>query len=136
MSMGWTIALTLSVILAWMAYLRYRMGPRGLEISIPQLRERLDRSDCVVLDVRSVREYRSGHIPGALNIPHRHVRDRLDELQPYRGRDIVVYCEAGLRARLAQTALARAGFANAYHLVGDMAAWRRGEHDVEVGPLP
>lgn len=136
MSVGWGIAVTLGVVVAWLALMRYRMGPRGLEISISQLRERLSRPDCVVLDVRSAREYRSGHIPGALNIPHRRIRASLGELQPHEGRDIVVYCEAGVRARIAQTSLTRAGFVNTYHLVGDMAAWRRNGHVVETGAAP
>jgi rhodanese-related sulfurtransferase len=101
------------------------MGPKGLEMPAAQLLERLDRGDCAVLDVRSAREYRSGHIPGALHIPHSQVSGRLDELQPYRDDDIVVYCESGVRARMAQNALTKAGFRRVHHLVGDMAAWRR-----------
>ena len=134
--MGSGIAVMLGVILFGMGFVRYRMGPRGLEMSIPQLQERLGRPDCVVLDVRSAREYRSGHIPGALNVPHRSIRTHLDELQQHKGRDVIVYCEAGVRSRIAQTALAKAGFAKAYHLVGDMAAWRRGKHAVEVDIAP
>jgi len=132
-SMGWTIVVTLGVVLCWGALLRYRMGPRGLEISIAKLRERLDESDCVILDVRSAREYQSGHIPGALNIPHGRLRARLDELRSHQQEDIIVYCEAGVRARIAQTVLSKAGFAKAYHLVGDMSAWRRAQHPVETG---
>ena len=85
-----------------------------------------------MLDVRSAREYRSGHIPGALHIPHSVVAGHLDELEAYRGRDIVVYCEAGVRARIAQNTLAKAGFERVYHLVGDMAAWRRESHAIET----
>jgi rhodanese-related sulfurtransferase len=134
--MGWTVAVVVGVVLFGMAFVRYRMGPRGLEISVPQLLERLGQADCVALDVRSAREYRSSHIPGALHIPHSRVGARLDELKPHKDRDIVVYCEAGLRARIAQNTLTKAGFAHAYHLVGDMAAWRRENHAVETDAAP
>ncbi|UCD53089.1 MAG: rhodanese-like domain-containing protein [Phycisphaerales bacterium] len=79
---------------------------------------------------------RAVRTPGALSIPHRHVATRLDELEPYRDRDIMVYCEAGVRARIARTALTRAGFARAYRLIGDRAAWRRGNHAIETAPVP
>ena len=133
--MGWTIVTVLGILLVG-GGLRYRMGPRGPEMSATQLLERLGRADCVVLDVRSAREYRSGHIPGALHVAHGRVTVHLDELQPHKDRDIVVYCEAGIRARIAQNALIKAGFERVYHLVGDMAAWRRENHAVEPATGP
>jgi len=136
MSMGWTVVLILGVVLLGAGYLRYRMGPRGLEMTAVQLLERLDSSDCVVLDVRSAREYRSGHIPGALHIPHSTVAGCLDELGAHRGCNIVIYCESGVRARIAQNTLSKAGFRDVYHLVGDMAGWRRDSRAVETAAAP
>ena len=130
--MGWTIIVVLAVVIVGAVVVRYRMGPRGLEMPAVKLLERLSQADCVVLDVRSAREYKSGRIPGALHIPHGSVGARLDELQPHKDRDIVVYCEAGVRARIAQNVLAKAGFERVYHLIGDMAAWRRANHAVET----
>ena len=132
MSMGWTVIVILGVVLFGAGFVRYRMGPRGLEMSAGQLLERLGSGDCVVLDVRSAREYRSGHIPGALHIPHSGVAGRLDELEAHKACDIVIYCESGVRARIAQNTLTKAGFERVYHLVGDMAAWRRDSHTVET----
>jgi rhodanese-related sulfurtransferase len=135
-TMGWTVAVVVGVTLFGMTFVRYRMGPRGLEMSAAQLLDRLGQADCVVLDVRSAREYRSGHVAGALHIPHGSVGARLDELQPHKDREIVVYCEAGVRARIAQSALTKAGFERVYHLTGDMAAWRRDNHTVETEAGP
>ncbi len=81
-------------------------------------------SSPVVLDVRSPEEFRTGHVPGAVNIPHRQVGVRLGELAPGRERGIVVYCEGGPRAEYAEQVLRNAGFEKVYHLEGDMAAWR------------
>ena len=124
-SMGWTVVATLGLVLAGAGVVRYRMGPKGLEMPASQLAERLGRGDCVVLDVRSAREYRSGHIPGAIHIPYTRVAGRLDEVHQHRDGDIVIYCEAGVRARIAQNTLAKAGFQRVHHLIGDMAGWRR-----------
>ena len=130
--MGWTLAVIVGVLLVGAVVLKHRMGPRGLEMSTSQLAQRLGQSDCVVLDVRSDNEYRSGAIPGALHIPYRQVADRLVELQSHKDRDIVVYCAAGLRARIAQNTLTQAGFTRVYHLVGDMAVWSREDRAIET----
>lgn len=78
----------------------------------------------VVLDVRSPEEYRMGHVPGAINIPHRQVGARLDELSAARDRGLVVYCEGGPRTEYAESVLRQAGFEDVYHLEGDIAGWR------------
>ncbi len=78
-----------------------------------------------VLDVRSPREYSSGHIPGATNINHTELSNHLEKLRGYEDKDVVVYCERGGRAQKAQKILKTAGFSNVYHLKGDMARWRR-----------
>jgi len=61
-----------------------------------------------------------------------HVGARIRELGEPNGRDVVVYCEAGPRAERAEAALKQAGFEQVYHLVGDMAAWRRNRLPVEI----
>lgn len=86
----------------------------------------------LVLDVRTPGEYARGHVPGARNIPHTEVVDRLGELALERERPVVVYCERGGRAALAEAALRQAGF-RVQHLAGDMAAWRAAGRPVE-GP--
>ena len=53
----------------------------------------------VLLDVRSAAEFRPGHLPGALNIPHTELRQRLGEIP--RDRPLLVYCASGFRSYLA-----------------------------------
>ncbi|MEM0982284.1 MAG: rhodanese-like domain-containing protein [Cyanobacteria bacterium P01_H01_bin.58] len=78
----------------------------------------------VLLDVRSPQEYAAGHIPGAINIPYREVPHRLDELAAFKTDEIVVYCEVGVRAGIAELALEKAGYQRIVQLEGDMRAWR------------
>lgn len=59
-------------------------------ISRDELRERLDRGDVVVIDVRPSAEYAAGHLPGAVSIPPDQLEDLLQDLP--RDRDIVAYC--------------------------------------------
>ena len=122
--MGWSVSIILAVVVvAAMAVKLY--VSRGDDISQAQLMERMEqKSGICILDVRTVREYSSGHIPGAINIGHKDISTRLDELRPHTDKDVIVYCEMGVRARMAQATLTKSGFPNVYHLTGDMAAWR------------
>ena len=55
--------------------------------------------DWVVLDVRSRGEFASGHLPGAINIPHTELRKRAEELrEAAAGRKLAVMCAAGVRS--------------------------------------
>lgn len=68
-----------------------------------------------LIDVRTPGEFRSGHIPGAVNIPLDDLRERLGELD--RDKKIYVNCHSGLRSYLACRILTGSGFACA-HLSG------------------
>lgn len=57
-----------------------------------------------LVDVRSVTEFRAGHIPGAVNIPMDEIESRLADLD--RQRPIVLICQAGQRARITAELLA------------------------------
>jgi rhodanese-related sulfurtransferase/predicted transcriptional regulator len=71
---------------------RAYLGDRnGLEaIDRDALRERLDRGDVVVVDVRPAAEYAAGHIAGARCVPIAELQRRLRELPT--DREIVAYC--------------------------------------------
>lgn len=88
----------------------------------------------VILDVRTVEEYEAGHIPGAIQIDFQDVPKRIKDLQSFAQQDVVVYCERGFRAQIAETALQEAGFDRIYHLEGDIKAWRQAKFPVEKGP--
>lgn len=99
----------------------------SLERIAPQeLMSQLNSEDApVVLDVRSEQEFVEGHIPGAINIPYRQIPDRLDEIDEFRSQEIVVYCEVGVRAGIAELMLEQAGFEQISTLDGDIEGWRQ-----------
>lgn len=66
------------------------------------------RADQMVLDVRTPAECALGMIPGAVNIPVDELRARLAELP--RDKEIIAYCQVGLRGYLACRILAQHGF--------------------------
>jgi ArsR family transcriptional regulator len=55
-----------------------------------QLQKLIREGAVTVLDVRPPDEFALGHVPGAMNIPLRALKERLSEISP--DRDIVAYC--------------------------------------------
>ena len=66
------------------------IGERVEAVSAEDLRERLERGDVVLIDVRPELEYESGHIAGALSLPLDQLEERMAELPA--GTEIVAYC--------------------------------------------
>jgi len=77
----------------------------------------------IIVDVRSEREYRQGHIQGAIHIPFWQSPFRAADLAVPRHRTVVVYCAHGPRAGVGKFALKRAGFENVVYLQGHMSGW-------------
>lgn len=88
-----------------------------------------------LVDVRDTREFATGFIEGAVNIPLRELAHSL-ELLPELDEEIVVVCCSGPRSTIAMTALRTMGFSRVRVLAGGMAAWRSAMLPVVGGPAP
>lgn len=122
---NWIVIFVLGALAVAAACTLYKSRSGQRDVSQAQLLEWIEqKSNLCILDVRTADEYASGHIPGAVNVGHKEISAHLDELTAYKDKNIVVYCERGGRAAMAQSDLAKSGFPNVYHLTGDMAAWR------------
>ncbi|MGE4092992.1 MAG: rhodanese-like domain-containing protein [Candidatus Binatia bacterium] len=92
------------------------------EISVQQLKTRLDAGDEVVLlDVREPEEVALVRLPGAIHIPMGEVPGRLHELDP--DKEIVVYCHHGVRSLRVANFLAQRDFTQVTSLAGGIDAW-------------
>jgi rhodanese-related sulfurtransferase len=100
--------------------------PTTPRIDQASLLKRIDNKDSslVILDVRTSEEYAAGHVPGAINIPYTHLPVRISEIADAADKDIVVYCEVGVRAEEGVARLRESGFTRLLHLDGDMKAWQ------------
>ena len=99
-------------------------APENTAVSGPELAAMVAKSSApLILDVRKREEFGAGHIPGALNIPHTELGDRLPELGPDKEREIIVHCKSGKRAAMAAATLAEAGFTGVRELDGHMDGW-------------
>ena len=61
-----------------------------------------------LLDVRTPREFASGAIPGAQNIPLNGIPAMMDKLS--KDKPVLLYCHSGARSGMAQRYLAQEGF--------------------------
>jgi hydroxyacylglutathione hydrolase len=75
-----------------------------------------------ILDVRTPREWRAGHLPGSINIPVGELPSRIGELPV--DVPIATICEGGYRSSLAASLLARDGVPQVVNVAGGMAAYR------------
>jgi rhodanese-related sulfurtransferase len=78
-----------------------------------------------VIDVRSGIEFKHGHIPGAIHAPVLRILLNLAHLPDDKNTELVITCEHGPRAHMAQRLLAAYGYRNTTLLEGHMAGWKR-----------
>jgi thioredoxin 1 len=96
----------------------------------------LENANAIVLDVRTPKEFATGHLPNAVNI---NVNDTafashiaaLDKTKP-----LFVYCLAGSRSANAALQLQDAGFTTIYDLKGGVMAWQNNNMPYVVGSQP
>ena len=94
------------------------------QISVHELANRLHLSDPVtVLDVRSPKEWRDGHIQHSIHIPGGELPKRIHELPS--DRKLHVICGSGYRSSVATSVLQRAGHDELVNVVGGMTAWNK-----------
>ena len=72
----------------------------------------------ILLDVREVDEYKSGHIPGAINVPLSTLNTRISEVVPEKDRPVFVHCLSGARSGKAVGLLKSMGYSQVENIGG------------------
>ena len=99
------------------------------DVSIQEAIELMEqKSDLVILDVRTVAEFEDGHIEGAINVPVDELANRLDELS--KDDELLVYCRTGNRSGSAVSILSDAGYTKIYHMHEGISVWIQQGHPV------
>ena len=76
----------------------------------------------ILLDVRTTEEYEKGFINDAINMPLNDIRSRFEELD--KEKDIIIYCQRGLRGYIARLILIQKGFKNIISIAGGYKLWQ------------
>lgn len=104
-------------------------GPAAPQISAHEVPQR-QKEGALLVDVRELHEWRSGHAPNAKHIPLGQLSQHLSALP--REREILFICRSGNRSGQA-TALARSAGLPATNVSGGMIAWSAAGLPVQRG---
>jgi rhodanese-related sulfurtransferase len=67
----------------------------------------------VIVDVRSMSEYKSGHVKGSINIPLDSLKANLGKLN--KSKPIITCCASGMRSSSAKSLLQSSGFSEVHN---------------------
>jgi rhodanese-related sulfurtransferase len=84
----------------------------------------------VLFDVRTPEEYAQGHVPGAKNVPLQQLAGRLAEVEPYKGGEVWLICEAGSRSAKAAELLSSHGYSTV-NVSDGTSGWRSAGYPTE-----
>ena len=101
------------------------------EVSVSEAKEMLDKGGYLFLDCREPKEFKMGHVPGAVNIPRGLLEFKIDKKVPDKKAPIVVYCKVGGRGCLSACTLCRMGYKNVSNMAGGWLAWEKAGYPVE-----
>jgi rhodanese-related sulfurtransferase len=98
-----------------------RKGGRG--VTVQELVRMVNHESAVVVDLRDRKEFSSGHIAGAINVPYASLASRKDELKSHQDKPVILVCKIGQHASAAGSQLIKEGFSDVRRLSGGMAEW-------------
>jgi rhodanese-related sulfurtransferase len=81
------------------------------------VQEYKDTDGAMLLDVRSIEEYNSGHIPESTNVPLQDILE-IDNLVFDKDTPIFAYCHSGMRSEQAACMLKEMGYTNVKNIGG------------------
>lgn len=104
------------------------IGKNQNDISIEELKNKIESDNYILVDVRTFEEYNNGHLKGSINIDYfsddfSHEISRLGLESP-----ILVYCRSGNRSGKAMKIMYDLGFKEVKNLIGGYKSWISAEN--------
>jgi len=97
---------------------------KAVHISVDALKQKIDSGEkFILIDVRTEKEYLTGHVKGALWIPRGTLEFEIQNETADPKADIVVYCRSGARGSLSMLALKDLGYENVKDMDGGFKNW-------------
>jgi len=94
-------------------------------LGVKEYKDAVINKDVQLVDVRTAREYRSGHLGNAINIDFyksKHFIESFERLN--KDKPVYIYCRSGARSAKAAHQLISMGFKKIYDLEGGILNWR------------
>lgn len=93
------------------------------ELDVPEFKAAMEDPGVQLIDVRTSREFSTGHIPGSINVDWTAPDFETTFTRLDRERPVLLYCAMGGRSDQAREFLEGKGY-NAQHLEGGIGAWK------------
>jgi len=91
------------------------------DLTLSEVKDGLQTQQVTLLDVRGEDEWRSGHVPGSVNVPVARLGQQAGGLS--NGRRIIVHCQTGAHAAIAASVLKAKGLSDVGVFAGGYAEW-------------
>jgi len=115
------LALVLMIIVLT---IKIQMSPIK-QLSTQQLTFLVNRESGVVVDTRSEKDFKAGHIVDAIHLNSEKVnKNDFTSLEKHKDDPIIIVCTAGISASKVASQMAKAGFKRVNLLKGGMNAWQ------------
>jgi uncharacterized membrane protein YdjX (TVP38/TMEM64 family)/rhodanese-related sulfurtransferase len=123
-------------LLGLVAFLPRLIGSirRGAMLNITQLKHRMDEGeDILLLDVCTAEDYNGeqGHVAGSMLLPLEELEQRIDEINDYYEKTVVIICRTDRKSAKAAQILAEQGFADVHVAKMGMTDWIKSNYPVE-----
>lgn len=95
-------------------------------ITVQEAKEKLDKGEAVMIDVREPNEYAEVHAKGVRLIPVNTVINHIDDIREYaNGKDVLFICKSGQRSALAAEFAVAGGLdgVELFNVEGGTMAW-------------
>ena len=93
-------------------------------MTMEQAKTELDKDKSIILiDVRTLEEYNTGHITGSLSIPVETIMINNNKLPSDKNAKIFIYCQSGNRSKKASEKMVNLGYENVYN-IGGIIDWK------------
>ena len=102
------------------------------EISVVDAKAAMDSGKVdVILDCRTAKEFKKGHLPKAINLQRGLLEFKATEKIPNKDASIICYCKSGDRSCLSTCTLGKMGYTNVKSMDGGWKAWVKAGYPIE-----
>ena len=120
------IALIVAAVASGILLLWPVVSRRGKEVDTMAAVQLINYKEALVLDVREGSEYASGHVPNSKHIPADKLEQRLQELDKFKDKPVILIHRSGANTTgKAGFLLRNQGFQHVHNLTGGFDAWQQ-----------
>ncbi len=101
------------------------------QVSVADAKALLDKGGYIFLDVRTSKEFKMGHIPGAMHLARGLLEFKIAKKVPDKNANIIIYCKSGGRGSLATSTLGKMGYKNVKNMDGGWKAWTKAGYPID-----